>query len=492
MISHAQRQSVFFFVSIIASFFLPYTARAANLYFSPSSGNYNVGQDFSVSVFVSSADQAMNAAQGVINFPSDRLQVTSLSKAGSIISLWVQEPSFTAGAVNFEGIVLNPGFTGNAGKVLTVNFKVKAAGSGTLSFTSGSVLANDGQGTNILSGLATANFSLLSSVAPDTEFSKPPVVTSNVPLAPTVTSPTHSDTEKWYTQNSPKFEWTLPRGTTGVNVLANKEPLTDPGTRSDGLMTSYTFNDVDDGVWYFHIKLQNKDGWGAVAHYPFRIDTENPYIQKIEFVEQKSTGESVIHIGAGDTGSGIAYYEIVLDQEDAVRWIDDGAHQYITDPLDPGVHHILVTAFDAAGNKSEVSEAVFESIGDALSVGEVAAPPTESKKQISVQASTLIVAIPGFLFLMVLLLFLVHVWKKLRDTKKHLRRRIRNVEASVHDAFVMLHTDMVKHLKLLESAKSKRALTREEEKILAQMKRDIEIAEKIVNREISDMKEEIE
>jgi len=126
-------------------------AQAASLYFFPSSGSYEVGKTFSATVYVSSADQAMNAASGVISFPKTQLEVVSLSKTGSIFGLWVQEPSFSnsAGMVNFEGIALNPGFTGASGKLITINFKVKAAGSAALNFSSGSVLANDGQGTNI-------------------------------------------------------------------------------------------------------------------------------------------------------------------------------------------------------------------------------------------------------------------------------------------------------------------------------------------------------
>ena len=104
--------------------------RRRRLYiFSPSSGEYAVGGVFSVSVYVSSADQAMNAASGAISFPPDKLEVISLSKTGSIFTLWVQEPLFSnsSGAVNFEGIALNPGFTGIGGKLITVNFKAKAA-----------------------------------------------------------------------------------------------------------------------------------------------------------------------------------------------------------------------------------------------------------------------------------------------------------------------------------------------------------------------------
>lgn len=547
-------------------------ASAASLYFSPSSGNYNVGQDFSVSVYVSSADQAMNAAQGAISYPSDRLQVTSLSKAGSIMSLWVQEPSYASGAINFEGIVLNPGFTGGAGKIITINFKVKAAGSGTLSFTSGSVLANDGQGTNILSGLSTANFSLISTVAPETPTPTGPQV--KVPAAPNVTSQTHPDQEKWYVNNNPKFEWTLPRGITGVNVLADREPNSDPGTHSDGVMTSYTFNDVDDGTWYFHIKLQNSDGWGKVTHFKFRVDTEKPELLTVEPIKDDGQSSSPqFRIEGKDKTSGIEYYDIKIDNAASEVWKDtDGTHIYTAPSLDKGTHTMVVKAFDKAGN--QINQTIeFESTGIlppritkypiTIDIGEPLAVrgntyPNSSvtltiekageKKQQSVRseedgtftviatdgldkgeytiyaevtdaeghtsgpsdkvkttvespaflgigrqaADILIIAIPSFFFLLVLFLLLYHIWRKLRDTKKHLRKQIRDVEISVHDAFQMLHIDMKKHLKLLESAKNKRDLTREEEKIMVQMKRDIELAEKIVNKEINDIKEEVE
>ena len=84
-------QKIKFIVSLVfaAGIFavLPITASAATLYFSPSSGSYAIGATFSVSVYVSSADQAMNAASGVILFPTDKLSVEALSKSGSIFTL---------------------------------------------------------------------------------------------------------------------------------------------------------------------------------------------------------------------------------------------------------------------------------------------------------------------------------------------------------------------------------------------------------------------
>jgi hypothetical protein len=152
--------SFVFLLSI--SLLLPAATQAAQLYFSPSSGSYYVGQTFSVGVYVSTPDQAMNAASGIISFPKDKLQAISPSKTNSIFDLWVQEPNFSNsdGIINFAGITLNPGFIGSGGKLIGITFKAKANGNASVSFSYGEVLANDGQGTNILTNSGKANFTI--------------------------------------------------------------------------------------------------------------------------------------------------------------------------------------------------------------------------------------------------------------------------------------------------------------------------------------------
>lgn len=112
---------------------------------------------------VSSPRQAINAISGVLSYPIDKLQVTSVSKIGSVLSLWVQEPSFSnsRGTVSFEGVVPNPGFNESNGRVLAVNFRVVGTGAADISLTSGSLLANDGYGTNILKSLGNARVTLI-------------------------------------------------------------------------------------------------------------------------------------------------------------------------------------------------------------------------------------------------------------------------------------------------------------------------------------------
>ena len=88
-----------------------------------AAGDFIVGKSIAVGVYVSSTDQAMNAASGVITFPTDKFEVTSISKNNSIFVIWVQEPTFSnnTGVISFEGIIPNPGFVGSSGKILTIN-----------------------------------------------------------------------------------------------------------------------------------------------------------------------------------------------------------------------------------------------------------------------------------------------------------------------------------------------------------------------------------
>lgn len=148
---------------------------ADTLFVSPTSGNYNVGQTFSLRVLVSTSGKAVNAISGSVSFPRDQVQVTSVSKTGSILSLWVVEPTFSnaVGSVNFEGVVPNPGYIGSSGTVLTINFRVVATGDAPIRVSSGSILANDGLGTNILRTMGTSSFTLSPAPASSPNVSKP-------------------------------------------------------------------------------------------------------------------------------------------------------------------------------------------------------------------------------------------------------------------------------------------------------------------------------
>ncbi|MDP2864262.1 MAG: hypothetical protein Q8N73_01215 [bacterium] len=336
-------------------FFLAGVANAATLYLYPSSGSYSVGQNFSVMVYVSSSDQAMNAASGAISFSQDKLQVVSLSKSGSIFSLWVQEPSFSnlSGTINFEGIVLNPGFTGSAGKIITLNFKARATGNASLTFSSGSILANDGKGTNILTSMGSANyFFQTTEITPPTEEIIPPA-TLGVLLAPKVSSPTHPDPEKWYSNNNPEFTWKLPPDVTGVSIFLNEKSVSNPGPISDGLIESKKYENLEDGIYYFHIKFQNNYGWGKITHRKVLIDTVPPLSFEVKTQQEDSTDpQPILLFETRDELSGLEYYEIKIGEGNPfpITTEEVKSNPYKMPLQAPGKHSIENKAFDRTGN----------------------------------------------------------------------------------------------------------------------------------------------
>lgn len=346
-------------------------ASAATLYFSPSSGTYQTGRNFTVNINAQSS-VSLNAASGVVTFPTDKLEAVGISKTASIFNLWVQEPSFsnvgTQGNVRFEGIVLNPGFTGT-GKLIGVTFRVKSAGTADLAFSSGSVLANDGLGTNILSDMGNAEFSLSQSAvtAPETN-----VAPTGLPPKPFIKHyvkdqnggwvfSNDSETGKdWINNRSSKLTWAIPPGVVGISILLNDRPTSNPGPKSDGYFDNKVYENLSDSVYYLHIRFISASGAGPILHYRFGVDATPPEPFKIDLPDGEVTANPTprIRFETIDKTSGIDRYEIKIDDGDWFNAATLKVASYVLPKLSPGEHHILIRAYDKAENYTEASAKV--------------------------------------------------------------------------------------------------------------------------------------
>lgn len=183
----------------LISFFAPLAASAqATLFVSPTSGIYKIGDIFSVLINVNSGGQAINAASVQMSFDNTKLEVTDIGYSRSIFTIWTEEPVFSnaAGSVRLSGGLPTPGFIGASGAILRVNFKARAAGQASVIMTSGSVLANDGSGTNILDSFKGGLYNIISAAKEGAAAVKPTTSTTTAPViekgekpidAPTIT-----------------------------------------------------------------------------------------------------------------------------------------------------------------------------------------------------------------------------------------------------------------------------------------------------------------
>lgn len=356
LVRQIQLKSLFRLALLTVSFWFLFVSfsQAATLSPVPSTGVYAVGSTFTVKVNVNTSGAAINAAEGTLGFNPSELAVVSVAK-GSIFGLWAVEPSFSnsAGTVSFGG-GSPTGYTGSAGTVISVTFRVKASGTAKVSFKSGSVLAADGLGTNVLTSMGGGTYTLTATQ----DVPEPEVVeyvpVANTPTAPTVSSATHSDPASWYSIKTAELTWTLPSGVTGVRTALTPEASSVPVKVYDTPISSLTLDDLDEGVQYFHIQFRNSEGWGKVTHYRLAIDTEKPSAFIITPAKDNdiTSPTQKLNLEVTETGSGISYYLIKIDDQEPYKQesLATTSMEVVTLPvLDPGYHSVIIEAFDRAG-----------------------------------------------------------------------------------------------------------------------------------------------
>ena len=338
---------IIFFIYCLISVDISY---AANLSISPSSVITKVGKTFTVDLVVNNNIDAINAASAVVSFPSDSLQVTSISKAGSFITLWAEEPAFSndKGTVILEGVALNPGFNKATGKIITITFKALQAGNVSVAIKSGSVLANDGNATDVLKTTGAA----LIYINEDTK-----EVSVKETLVPVITSPTHPDSALWYGRRDASFEWKLPGGVTAIRTAYSDKDTVTPNKVYDPPVSNRSFTADTDGTMYMAVQFKNSSGWGAVTRYRFQIDTTSPESLKVSFPDGAVTTNQTpaVLVLADDSLSGMSKITMSIDNGQSLEFPIDPSNLYHLPKQNAGNHTVVINAVDNAGNISTVA-----------------------------------------------------------------------------------------------------------------------------------------
>ena len=158
---------LFFLLTLVC---VPIYSYAAILSISPSGGTYEVGQPFTVRA-ISTSDAPFNAVSLSLLFPSSMFYIDSVSKAGSLLTFWVKEPALTrsAGTLSLEGVTPG-GIKELSGTIVSATLHGIKTGTGSVTFQSGQILANDGQGTDLMESTKGATYTIIAA--------KPKVITT--------------------------------------------------------------------------------------------------------------------------------------------------------------------------------------------------------------------------------------------------------------------------------------------------------------------------
>jgi len=446
-----------------------YKVLSADLYILPLNKNLNVSENLEIAVYVNSSDQAMNAVSFRISYPEDLLRFVSLSKSGTIINLWVQEPKGGGGEVIAEGVVLNPGFIGSKGKIVNITFKALKPGTANLRFVSGSILANDGFGTNILKDMKGGSYVIRERI-----FEKPKV--SYLPT-PNIFSPTHPDQEKWYNNNNPIFEWRVPEGVVEVRLLYDKNPDAIPTVSYSPPISRRELRNIPDGSYYFSVQFIGEGNQSNIGRFKFNIDTQPPLFEEFS-LNIHDTNSIKFKIKAKDELSGIDKIDIYLDNNLTLSTSSEIFEDVIQN-LMVGKHIFKAIIFDKAGN-SLVKEEIIN------------IPQPLTKKEIVVQKDYILYLILAFIFIFILILILVlilviYLIKHRLDIlhKEIKKEKLENIKTDLRKHLKETIQDLRHNISLLDEDPN---LSQKEKQFYQELKNILEESEQKIEEKIKELK----
>jgi len=323
-------------------------AGGASLIIDPASESFLVGKVFPVKLIIDTNGQFINTVHADIIFPSDKVEVVNISKENSIFSVWPEEPNISNSKISFSAGLPNPGFSG-IGNIITVNFKAKEEGLINLKIDGGKILANDGLGTNILVFIKEAKYSIYKEILSEETYSEP--LTDKFFLF----SPTHPNPEEWYNNNNPFFQWELNPEIKGVSFVLDNNAETLPDTISEGIISSKTFENIKDGVWYFHIRINDKNGWSETYRLKIQVDASPPYPFEviIDNSGDPTNPSPNLYFETNDDTSGVDYYKFKINEENFSELIISQINPFSLSNLLPGIYRLTVRVTDLAGNNVE-------------------------------------------------------------------------------------------------------------------------------------------
>ncbi len=290
-------------VLIVGVMLVPHNTQAARLHFRMEKTTYKTGESGFATLNVDTETKTVNAVEATIGFNPELVDVTKISIDKSIINFWVQSTRVDAkaGLITLKGIILNPGYKGNPGRIIGFDFKAKAPGTFPFNVSKMTVLANDGKATALKTTVEARPITVSG-----------PATAKN---AVSVSSTTHPKQTSWYSKNSASIVWTVADKTvTGVAYVFDKNAKTDPSNAALTTFKSAVQRNLTSGVWYAHVRAKNTKGWLATQHYKIQIDLERPSANTVTVLPRLSEAVlPTIRASAKDELSGIATYEIIVN-----------------------------------------------------------------------------------------------------------------------------------------------------------------------------------
>ncbi len=489
---------IFVLAVTISQFVFPSTTFAATLTLSPLSGPVSIGEKLSVKIMIEPGTDSVNASDGSLTFDSKFVTVDSISKDGSVFSLWTADPTFsnTDGTIAFSGGT--PTAFTSSGKILTIVFKGKAVGSAAIAFTKGSILAADGKGTDVYTEGKGGTIAVAAPAPKPTPQPLPPpppaadtqadTTDGATPIAPIVNSSSHPKPDTWYGTSTAVFSWQITSDIKAVRTLLSDLDNKTPTVQLKGGATStQTVTGIKDGVSYFFVQTKNDFGWGDVGKIKIQVDTAPPLPFDIALQEPGTAGGlPKLTFKTDDQLSGLDHYVLSVGTSTGVpinaKDITDGT--YPVPPQGGGLQHLTVRAYDKAGNfyeaKKDLTLPLVAKPKGAAAAEEAAPQPTQSGFGYAGYGLVLFAIIIGALFTS-----LTVAKKNMRKEKEKLLQAVLEVRDKNDRIFSAMREEFEQ---LIQNFDIKPQLTPQERDLLENIKEVLDISEELIDTSIEELK----
>jgi hypothetical protein len=271
------------------------------LFLSPQAGSFLGGSFFEVPFFVNTKDKSVTNIELNIAYDPTKLGIVKPSNGKSIIGVWTNAPMYdnNKGTAQFSGTIPG-GITSQSGLVTAITFEAKTEGNAEVSI------------------LPTSKVSIFDGVELSADVNTNRGVYTIFPKpfgSVEVYSETHPLEDKWYNNTNVVFSWNKIPSVVGYSFVFDNKPNTLPENKIDFTENIKQYENLSDGIWYFHIKaLRTGDIWGTTTNRKLKIDTTPPnnFKPKVEYVNHGQSNFAVITFKAVDSLSGIEHYEVGL------------------------------------------------------------------------------------------------------------------------------------------------------------------------------------
>lgn len=472
------KTKLFKIVLVVLLFFLSTSfVHAATIGFSSFRESYNVGDTVNVKVYVGTNGISVNAIAAKIKFSSDILTLISTSKIGSVINLWAQEPSYSNsdGVVFFEGVTLN-GYSGNSGTALTLVFKAKKQGIANLSFNSASILANDGNGTEVLNNKNSVSILI--------KKSDEVVKTTKSDLTPEVPVKDMTIVISEIKNNSPKYS-------PNKFLITTVEPVADKSfqIQIDSLTPIIWIDDgshlyqapkLDNGIHIIKVMAVDTSsnqlsGFLNFSTIVLKVPEITYYPKNLyvgDFLVLKGIADPLINVEL--TIKNKENNKVIIDN---IVSNSDGDFTYVPDKeLSPGIYSIIGRSVSINGISSDYMDPI-----------EVVKREHGFNYFITMFSNYLLILIPFISLLVLFIVIFIYGYYRIKKLHITLKKKILDTENIVSSSFIGLNDDINKEIDILKKVKEKRPINEEEQDILNKIKNDIKIAEKNIENELKDV-----